>query len=192
MIYPRFQTFHSDLVKGRPMSDEGIELLKANTSEKQRLPEYLDFVAEVGLCNVQNGLIWLVDPIEYVDTLELFLGENQGVVFARTSFGKLFFVNQESLFSLPSVYDWYTRAGPCLDLLFESTWIDTKYLKNSLRLSDHEKLIKKFGKPQENEIFGFEPAVAFGGNDENLESVKKFEIHSHLALLSQLVSVQRR
>jgi hypothetical protein len=192
MIYPRFQTFHSDLVKGRPMSDEGIELLKANTSEKQRLPEYLDFVAEVGLCNVQNGLIWLVDPIEYVDTLELFLGENQGAVFARTAFGGLFFATQESLFDLPSVYDWYTRAGPRLDLLFESGWVQEKTFEDSFWLSRHKYATKQLGQLKENEVFGFEPALALGGNEDNLESIKKFEIHSHLALLSQLVSVQRR
>jgi hypothetical protein len=192
MMFPNFQTFHSDLVKGRPMSDEGIELLKANTSEKQRLPEYLDFVAEVGLCNVQNGLIWLVDPVEYVDTLELFLGENQGAAFARTSFGGLFFVNEERVFTLPCIYDWFTGFGRAIDLVFESALVESKTLENSLWKKQHQLTTERLGQLKENEVFGFEPAIALGGNEDNLESIKKFEIHSHLTLLSQLVSVQRR
>jgi hypothetical protein len=190
-VFPRFQAANPDLQFGKPISKKGAELIRSYSSEKHETKQYLEFLKEAGLCSIKKGLFWLIDPVDYVADLELF-GIHDAAPFARTSFGAIYFSTKEAIFILPSVYDWYTGGFPRFDLLFESTLIQTKTLEKSLWLSMHNASTERLGALKENEVFGFEPALALGGNDENLESIKKFEIHSHLALLSQLVTVQRR
>ncbi|WP_323868076.1 T6SS immunity protein Tdi1 domain-containing protein [Xenorhabdus szentirmaii] len=46
--------------------------------------------------------------------------------------------------------------------------------------------VKKYGPLNENELFGFEPAIILGG-EIKLENVRKLDKHIHLDILRQLL-----
>ena len=70
--------------------------------------------------------------------------------------------------------------------------IDSEFLEDALNKQFHKKCVSKSGPLERDEIFGFEPAIALGGNDENINMVKKFQMDPHLAFLSQLVEIEER
>jgi hypothetical protein len=190
-LFPRFQQAYPNLAR-KQVSRQGIALLEqfSNYNGMKLLIEFLNLD---GVVNLNDSAFSLIDPKDFQEDISLFLPACKSVVFAKSSFGDLFFVSdieKNAIFVLHSRYDWYKRVGLDLEMFFESGLVT--YLNKIIDLELHIYATERLGKLLENEVFGFEPALAFGGNEEDLDSIKKFEIHSHLAFLSQLVTVERR
>ncbi|WP_199610066.1 GAD-like domain-containing protein [Flocculibacter collagenilyticus] len=172
---------------------------------KGRLPDrLLEYWQEYGFCGWGDGLFWTVNPEDYEDILQEWL---QGTPFeendiyyviARSAFGELFVWGKQSGQSLtlePSFSmifptdesDSLARRGQ--DAVLDSFFACKR--KESLNKKDDkdelifERAVKKLGELSPDEMYGFEPALALGG-EPKLENLKKVPVLEHLSFLASL------
>ncbi|WP_130903783.1 GAD-like domain-containing protein [Pseudomonas sp. Sample_22] len=169
---------------------------------KGKLPNILlEYWAEHGWGGYGNGIFWIVNPQEYEGVVASWL---EGTKFeaidnyhliARSAFGNLYFWGEKTGASLDitshlSRYSTHTSiyTGDLMDKGFQSF-----LLSIDVELNDYGDLfqpaIKKLGPLRHDEMYGFVPALMFGGPDtlDHLEKVKAVE---HLTLLSQIAELQ--
>ncbi|NWC90841.1 MULTISPECIES: GAD-like domain-containing protein [unclassified Pseudomonas] len=169
---------------------------------KGKLPnQLLEYWAEHGWCGYGGGIFWIVDPQEYEGVVASWVEgttiENRDTyhLIARSAFGDL--------------YLWGKNTGPTITITstfsryviqdFEITPEDMDrevqnfLLSKEIKYNDYGNLFKpakkKLGTLRHDEMYGFVPALMFGGPDtlEHLEKVKAVE---HLILLSQITELQ--
>ena len=191
-VFPSFSERHPSFEKFGEISAESIALFKKNAETPLLVDLLLDFWGEYGEGRFSDGLLYICDPIRKKPTLDFFFPSQDVYPLVISSFGDIFFTNWKSIFILRSTYGTYRRISPNLELIFESTLQSDEFLDDGLDRSFHLKCVSKLGRLEPDQIFGFEPAIALGGNDEDIESVKKFQMDAHLAFLSQLVELEER
>lgn len=157
-----------------------------------RVPAFLlDFWQEYGFGNYGNGIIKIVNPFDYYENLQAWLGRAEDD-FSRTpivvtGFGDIFYtrthddgVTDVSIFDLH-----YREIAVCensVEEFFEEYLYD-EYIQNEiLRRELFTKATEKLGSICAEEIFYFVPALALGG-DESLESIDKGDGITHQMLL---------
>jgi hypothetical protein len=172
---------------------------------KGKLPDSLlnYWVTEGWSCYAQ-GLFWTVNPSIYDRVLREWIKNtpldkiDKFHVIARTAFGKLYLWGEktgDSVSILP-----HTHAILCLpsdlkrvvtDSSFDLQCFFSNRNKRSCDLKDTSKkplfdrLIKKLGALNHNEVYGFKHALALGGSAE-LDNIEKFEFIDYLGFLRQL------
>jgi hypothetical protein len=186
LVYPRFQTFHSDLVKGEPLSARGVELLKTNTSQEHGLNEYLEFVAQVGLCNVGNGFLCLVDPADYEREVNVMFPSQDAVVFARTSLGWLYVVTRAAMFEVSPFHGEYA-SWINVDFEYFFDLMSKPDTLEHMGLVTHQELLESLGSLEVHECYGSEPRVEHYGDEID----EKLEVHAHLRFLLALKPMRR-
>ena len=167
-----------------------------------RLPnQLLEYWAEHGWCGYGDGIFWLVNPQEYDGVVSswiertTFEERDTYHLIARSAFGDLYLWGEKTGASLKitSVLSRYTTHTS----IFTGEQMD-KGLRNFLLSrevdsNDYGDLFKpakkKLGTLHHDEMYGFVPALMFGGPDtlDHLEKVKAVE---HLTLLSQITELQ--
>ena len=170
-----------------------------------RLPDkLLEYWQEYGWCGYAKGLFWTVDPDEWEDELETWLGDTPFIesdayyVIRRTAFGGLILWGEKTGQSIKVNTAWgmifpsfneaeFKKDGPDLSLqLFFSS-----FSKDRIDLLDEdggrlfERALKKLGPLDHDTMYGFVPALALGGGPK-LENLQKLDVHVHLNILSQL------
>ncbi|MFQ6571948.1 GAD-like domain-containing protein [Pseudomonas sp. UM16] len=167
-----------------------------------KLPnQLLEYWVEHGWCGYGEGIFWLVNPQEYEGVVASWLEgtalEKRDTyhLIARSAFGDLYF--------------WGEKTGASLDItshlsryathtsIFTGNQVDkgisSFLLSMEVDTNDYGDLFgpakKKLGTLRHDEMYGFVPALMFGGPDtlEHLEKVKAVE---HLILLSQITELQ--
>jgi len=167
-----------------------------------KLPDQLlHYWTEQGWCGYADGLFWTVNPQEYDPVLEAWIGDTPFMeqdayhIIARSAFGDLYF--------------WGEKTGNSVNLFAPGSFciprkskVATKNINFAMQLffgmldrerNDFEGMfgpaLKKLGRLQTDEMYGFVPAVALGGESsiENLQKVKAVE---HLVLLAQLAPLE--
>ena len=131
--------------------------------------ELLDFWQEYGFGNYGGGLLKIIDPTDYADTLALWLGEQDDCFpILMTGFGTLFIYRKRSETAddmcLLDIH--YRRSGSFstgFSDFFEHIVPDEKFAEQFLRVGLFQEASAKYGGLAENEIFFFAPALAFGG-----------------------------
>jgi hypothetical protein len=171
-----------------------------------RLPaKLLSYWVEHGFSGYADGLFWMVDPREYADTLAMWLagtpfeGQDDYHVFTRTAFGEL--------------YVWGKKSGPILKIssphamMFpdrgvreslekhgEDFTLEVFFLSMNRQYADFAdeeggplfaRALERLGPLAPDEMYGFEPALAFGGQ-ALLANLRRVKIIPHLQLLAQL------
>jgi hypothetical protein len=170
----------------------------ASSIERYRgkLPDQLlAYWQDHGWSGHADGLFWTVDPQEYEPVLEAWLGNTPFMeqdalhVIARSAFGGLYF--------------WGERTGYALKLFSPGAFVlpisaRTGSMEEEMRwffsFRDREEndfdglfapTLKKLGRLQHDEMYGFVPALALGG-PATLEHLEKVKAVEHLVLLAQL------
>ncbi|WP_445672098.1 GAD-like domain-containing protein [Pseudomonas inefficax] len=159
--------------------------------------QLLEFWAKHGWCGYGNGIFWLVNPQEYEGVLASWLDNSELKesdvyhVIARSAFGDLYLWGERTgpslcIFSNVSRYthDPVERLPQAMNRAFQAFLLslDREYL-------DFDDLFEaarsKLGILNHDEIYGFVPALTFGGPCDlaHLEKVKAVE---HLILLAQI------
>ncbi|KPY87574.1 hypothetical protein ALO97_03442 [Pseudomonas syringae pv. tagetis] len=169
---------------------------------KNKLPEQLlRYWEDYGWCGYAEGLFWTVNPQDYEDLLtdwlagkEVFKNDNYHVI-ARSAFGELYLWGEKGADSL-SITSYMSRystnnsifAGGEEDYGIRVFFSSMQLEHNDLD-SFFEPALKNLGQLQSDEMYGFVPALALGGQMElkNLQKVKTIE---HLTFLSQLSPLQ--
>jgi hypothetical protein len=169
----------------------------------------LRYWAEHGFTGYADGLFWTVNPGEYESVLAAALaptplaGQDAYHVIARTAFGQLFV--------------WGQRTGSCMRIdpphgrIFENRGVEAlmregreQIVLESFLMSLQKRLVdfsdddgkrlfararKQLGQLAADEMYGFEPALALGG-EPALENLEKVKILPHLAILLELAPLR--
>lgn len=184
-------------IKSKPVLKETL------AKYQNRLPDQLlEYWQQFGFCGWGNGLFWTVNPDDYEDVLEAWLGETDFVekeelyVIARSAFGKLYVWGKKSGQSI-KIDPVYSRIYPSEDSITRDE--QDNYIrmffgfkkKNDLDYEDNknkplfDRAVKKLGVLESQEMYGFEPALIFG-SEPKLENLRKLPIISHLQFLASL------
>ena len=176
----------------------------ASSIERYRgkLPKLLlEYWAEHGWCGYGDGIFWIVNPQEYDGVVSSWIkgtkyGERDTYhLIARSAFGDLYLWGENTGFSLKIT----SVLSRCVLHNFElkSEEMDRELqgfiLSREVDTNDYGEMFKpakkKLGTLRHDEMYGFVPALMFGGPDtlDHLEKVKAVE---HLTLLSQIAELQ--
>lgn len=189
---------------GPPFASRPVPLEKIKRFRGHLPDKLLEYWQTYGWCGYAKGLFWTVDPDEWEDELEAWLGDTPFMerdayyVIGRTAFGELIFWGEKTGQSIKIITAWgmifpsfndaeFKEDGPdlALQLFFSSISRDAFDL-----LDEHEKplfdrALEKLGSLDHETMYGFVPALALGGSPK-LENLQKFDAHVHLDILSQL------
>ncbi|WP_199610067.1 GAD-like domain-containing protein [Flocculibacter collagenilyticus] len=172
---------------------------------KGKLPDrLLEYWQEYGFCGWGDGLFWTVNPDDYEDILREWLQgtpfeENDDYyVIARGAFGKLFVWGERTGQSIKiegnygmifptDCTDDLNEDGATLtiELFFSSLYKESIDLLGIDDKPLFERTFKKLGELSSDEMYGFEPALALGG-EPKLENLKKVPVLEHLSFLASL------
>ncbi|WP_212626222.1 GAD-like domain-containing protein [Pseudomonas sp. PP3] len=161
----------------------------------------LEYWAEHGWCGYGDGIFWIVNPQEYEGVVASWIEgtklqkRDTYHLIARSAFGDLYLFGEKTGFSLKitSVLSRYVINN--LDFRTEEMdrHLQGFLLTREVDANNYGDLFKpakkKLGTLRHDEMYGFVPALVFGGPDtlDHLEKVKAVE---HLTLLSQIAELQ--
>ena len=141
---------------------------------RQMLPEeIIGLWEDYGFGEYGDGIIKVVDPREYMNSLYSWLGRKD---FSRipiivTAFGDIFYYrkleNNENDVSLLDIH--YRRTEICgssYQDFFERYLPDKGVIKRVLRADLYKQAVKKFGRLGYQDIFFFTPALVLGGGED--------------------------
>jgi hypothetical protein len=168
-----------------------------------KLPnQLLEYWAEHGWCGYGDGIFWIVNPQEYEGVVASWLEGTKFETFdtyhliARSAFGDLYLWGEKTGFSL-KITSVLSRVVIKDFEFFTSEEMDRELqgflLSRNVDSNDYGDMFKpakkKLGTLRHDEMYGFVPALMFGGLDtlDHLEKVKAVE---HLILLSQITELQ--
>jgi hypothetical protein len=167
-----------------------------------KLPnQLLEYWAEHGWCGYGDGIFWIVNPQEYEGVVASWLEGTKFEAFdtyhliARSAFGDLYLWGEKTGASLKitSLLSRYTTHRSIYTGEQMDKGLRSFLLSRQVDSNDYGDLFKpakkKLGTLRHDEMYGFVPALMFGGPDtlDHLEKVKAVE---HLTLLSQIAELQ--
>ena len=166
------------------------EILK---NGKKMLPKEIVYLWEnYGFGNYGNGIIKLVDPRDYMNSLYSWLGEKDfnKIPIMMSAFGDIFYYrkleNNENDVSLLDIH--YRQIDVCAysyQDFFNDYIIDGEIKKSVLRENLYNVAISQLGSLEYNEIFFFTPALIMGGA-EDIKYIKKGSASVHHQILLQI------
>jgi hypothetical protein len=191
-VFPSFSERHTKFEKFGEISQESISLFQEKAVPALGSELLVKFWKEYGEGRFSNGLLYFCDPIKKRSILNFFFPQKEIYPFLISSFGLIYFTDFKKIYGFRSIYGWFEVITADFELLFEGRLQRTSTLNDTFFQIFHNEATLKLGFLEPNEIFGFEPVIALGGNDEDINMVKKFQMDAHLAFLSQLVQVEER
>jgi hypothetical protein len=154
--------------------------------------ELIEFWKQFGFGNYGNGLIKIINPLEYMDSLYEWLGRKDPskLPILITGFGDIFYYrkldeNEEDISFLDIHYRKIDVCVYSLSKFFNSYIVDKDIIKELLKRKLFEKAQKKKGDIKHNEIYYFVPALIMGGG-EDIKYIDKGIGTVHQSLLFQI------
>lgn len=145
-----------------------------------------------GFGKYNNGIIEIVNPDEYRDTLEMWLGKkvDNYVPVALGAFGDLFYYRKltetdEDVCVLDPHFRKIHNIVWSLNDFFNDFLTDEEIMSRNLMGNMLKEAKERLGELQRNEIYIFTPALAIGGAGK-IDGVDKGNAQVHLSLLFQL------
>ncbi|MBV4521668.1 DUF1851 domain-containing protein [Pseudomonas sp. SWRI74] len=186
---------------GEPVDRQEVP---ASSMERYRgkLPnQLLEYWDEHGWSGYAEGIFWIVNPQEYEGVVASWLEGTKLEKYdtyhliARGAFGDLYLWGEKTGASLKitSVLSRYTTHTSIYTGKEMDKGLRSFILSRNVDSNDYGDLFKpakkKLGTLRHDEMYGFVPALGFGGPDtlDHLEKVKAVE---HLTLLSQIAELQ--
>ena len=160
---------------------------------KQMLPPEIVYLwTEYGFGDYGDGLIKVVDPRDYMDSLYSWLGSQDfhKIPIMVSAFGDIFYYrkleNNENDVSLLDIH--YRRIDVCAysyEEFFEKYISNAEIKEKVLRKSLFDQAVEKLGSLKYNEAFFFVPELVLGGG-EDIKYVSKGDAYTHQHLLLEL------
>ena len=182
--------FVKEYIPGDNLIKPDEEILKFG---KEMLPPEILYLWEnYGFGEYANGLLKVVDPRDYVNSLYTWLGgvDYNKIPIIVSAFGDIFYYRKlednENDVSLLDIH--YRKVDVCAwsyQVFFKNYIIDKNVRKNILREDLYNESVNKIGNLKYNEIFFFAPALIVGGI-EKVEYVKKGDAKVHHQVLFQI------
>ena len=160
---------------------------------RQMLPKEIIYLwEEYGFGEYGNGIIKVVDPRDYMNSLYTWLGgkDFNKIPIIVTAFGDIFYYrkleeNENDISLLDIHYRKIENCGYSYQEFFEKYIVNDNIRKNILREDLYNEAVKTFGNLKEEEIFFFVPAIILGGK-EDIKYIKKGSANVHHQVLLQL------
>lgn len=179
---------------------------------RDKLPGYFfKYWRAMGACGFNNGLVWMVNPAEYQDLLDMWLdgtlfeSRNDLSVIARSAFGYLeVWAGRKGVVmtinpNLNAIY--YESSNDKFSLDDEEEAIKIQRFWGHSFTEDFDKTdasekpmfaraLKKLGPLKSDEMYGYKHRPALGGKEDvsNLDIVK-LEVYHHLAQQMEPVQI---
>jgi hypothetical protein len=154
--------------------------------------ELIEFWINFGFGNYGGGLLKIINPLEYMDSLYEWLGRKDmsKLPIIVTGFGNIFYYrkldeNSEDISFLDIHYRKIDVCVYSLSEFFNSFVVDKGIRKELLKVKLFEKSQKKKGGIEYNEIYYFVPALIMGGG-EDIKYIDKGIGTVHQSLLFQM------
>jgi len=172
----------------RKPDDETLKLAEESVLPKELIALWKNY----GFGNYGNGLIKVINPFEYANSLYTWLGgkdENKLPIFI-TGFGDIFYyrklTDEEDDVSLLDIH--YRRIEVCtysfMDFI-EDFIVDEEIYEDILKKPLFTEAFEKLGELSEKEIYLFAPALALGGS-EDVKFIKKGDAITQQQILFQM------
>lgn len=193
---------------GPPVARRDVPPEKIERFRGKLLNKLLEYWQECGWSGYGKGLLWTVDPDEWEDALEAWIGETEFMerdayyVIARTAFGELILWGEKTGQSLKIITPYgmifpsfdentFRKRGPDLSiqLFFSSSSKDRFDLIDGDKAPLFERALEKLGPLDHTTMYGFVPALALAG-EPALDHLQKLDAHVHLDILSQMTELQ--
>lgn len=165
---------------------------------KNILPEeIIQALKEFDLFYIDNGLLWFVNPNDYVDILEewakanemLTLEDRKYYVIARTAFGCLLIWvcngNNSYLSYLDILSNEWSVPSTDMDFFLNVLLLDYTYKEDDLDEVLFKKCYKSLGLLKSDECYGFVPLPALGGA-KDVKLAEKVKLKEYLSICSQV------
>ena len=175
----------------------GTELTKPdetllNFANQMLPPEIVYLWQEYGFGDYGNGLIKVVDPRDYMQSLYSWLGTQDfhKIPIMVSAFGDIFYYRkldeEENDVSMLNIHYRKTEVVAwSYELFFKSFITDPEIQENVLRKILFDQAVATLGTLKHNEAFFFVPALVLGGG-EDIKYIKKGDASTHQLVLLQI------
>lgn len=148
--------------------------------------ELLNLMKEEELFTFENGMFFLVNPLEYrLINQDWKLDIDECYIFLRTAFGDLFYWDGHSIKIIHVNSAVSNSLSSNMAKFFNFSLPDKRYNQGTLFGRFLKKAKTNLGKLAPDECYGFVPALPLGGK-ESANSLQKVKINEYLSLLAHL------
>ena len=199
-----FEVFISEFGEATHHTDVPAEAIR---KWRGKLPDQLlKYWQEEGWCGYKDGLFWTIDPDDYEDLVDEWLTDtpieqlDSFHAIARSAFGTLYLWGEKTgdsvviACSINSIIALGSNLkqevdNPDFDIrvFFSNKTTARCDVKDELGKPLFQRAVRKLGRLEPDEVYGFEPAVVLGGK-MCLENIAKLKLDAHLTILRQLAS----
>jgi hypothetical protein len=152
-----------------------------------KVPELLLAIWERhGLTSHGQGELWFTNPDDFTDIVQAFFGDQYSfIVYARTSFGRLWAILDDRLYTIhPQIARAiYGHKLEVFDTLMSSGLVST----SSDFHTEHLKALKKLGPLKADQMYGYVPVLALGGNG-SLKETKIVQMREYLFMVADITT----
>jgi hypothetical protein len=194
-VFPDFKRKYGDPIDPKPVSEKTLKAFE------NKLPDYLlQFWQEDGFGGYMDGMIWTIDPTNYIQYLLRWGDEvaSNGFPILRTAFGDLISwtnitvdTKDDNKIDFPFIEFNDIRHQAIVELggdcknFFEMNLINKEYFIKRTKLELFTQALEKLGQLKADQCYGYQPLLALGGKEhiDNLKIVN-FDIYLDLAIQS--------
>ncbi|THF69904.1 DUF1851 domain-containing protein [Deinococcus sp. Arct2-2] len=139
-----------------------------------------------GLTSHGQGELWFTNPDDFKEIIRAFFGpQREFLVFARTSYGDLYAVLQEQLYLIHPQIARAMHFGEWE--LLEPMISGTLIREGSQTHREHLRALKKLGPLKADQMYGYVPVLALGGNG-SLKETKIVPLREYLLMVADIAT----
>ncbi|WP_019011424.1 GAD-like domain-containing protein [Deinococcus aquatilis] len=191
-MYEQVDLLRYELLEERFGSEKYADVTLETLEKYQgKVPELLLAIWErYGLTSHGQGELWFTNPDDFTDIVQAFFGDQHPfIVYARTSFGRLWAILDDRLYTIhPQIAcAIYGHKLEVFDTLMSSGLVST----SSDFHTEHLKALKKLGPLKADQMYGYVPVLALGGNG-SLKETKIVQMREYLFMVADIATTARR
>ncbi|MEW9938528.1 T6SS immunity protein Tdi1 domain-containing protein [Clostridium butyricum] len=142
-----------------------------------------------GFGSAFNGYFKIINPDDYQELLEeTYIMPFDDIPVFITGMGDIITCNSRGSFT---ILDYRHQRLEILWTGKEIEWnyfIDEDYNKEYFQWDPYFEAVEKYGEPEYNECFGYEPLLSLGGK-ENIENLKKMNVEVHITIMGEIQGI---
>jgi hypothetical protein len=187
-MYEQVDLLRYELLEERFGSQKYADVTLETLEKYQgKVPELLLAIWErYGLTSHGQGELWFTNPDDFTDIVQAFFGDQYPfIVYARTSFGRLWAILDDRLYTIhPQIaHAIYGHKLEVFDTLMSSGLVST----SSDFHTEHLKALKKLGPLKADQMYGYVPVLALGGNG-SLKETKIVQMREYLFMVADIAT----
>lgn len=169
--------------------EKGLDMKKELLQKyKTILPDELIRIWEdYGLARLLNGYLKVINPEEYQELLnETYFRGNISIPILTTAFGDIVTFEEGQYIGMVKYKNGNFVVLAKSFKRFMQNLVDDYFLEKYFQVPQYTEAVKKLGKLEQDECFGYVPLLGLGGS-EKVDNLDKVKIREHIELISQMV-----